>query len=705
MGKIKYRWMCVDIETSGLDWTRDVIHGIGVSYEEGDAEYYLVSELPDNVRADLENPKIAKIGHNFHNFDAKFIKKAGIDIKGEFDDPMILGNLINDGTPLDLKYLAETYLGPESLENKHRLDAYIAKVGAGNIGGLCAQDLANPEHPHKEIIAEYCKEDVINTTKLFFLFVEKLKEMDKILKGPKFDFKKSPLDYYIEEARPLEKVLFDIEYRGVRVNTDYLETIKKHELAAMVTIEGRLNAVMVKRIAKVEDDLYAKAISKEVTLAAKAKVLKGQNTKQAKCKFSWGNNNHIGALLYEHCDLDKKLIKRTAKGKYKTDKTALEMLQIKLPSSSKLQEVLRLIARHKKHQKIASTYTGDAKKGILSKIRYVDGVARIFPNYRQTTGTGRLASSGPNMQNIKRDSEVKKFFIPDNPDEVFDDADYSQIELRTGAHLSQDSGLCGAYRRNEDVHLQTASVLFGKKITKQDDVERQAGKRTNFLTIFDGGPNRLVTCLKEDTGRDFTKKQCKEFIAKWFVAYPDVRGYLDDQLAFFKKYKFCITETGRIRRLPDIIFGEGLSWVPAAAGFGHTPRYHGSQRNRKFLVDKILAKDKKLHRAQVTEEMIGWAAYRRYSHATKAGYNEPIQGLAASMTKRAMIKLHKEGRIIANQVHDNLTVPRKRGDLAAKKHLIDTMESVYPLSIPVVADCKTLESFHPSDKANEQKAA
>lgn len=676
--------MTLDVETSGLDWTTDLLHGIGVGYSEDDSEYYPYWAIPTKVIRDLANPDIAKIGHNLHAFDAKFIRRAGFDIQGQFHDTMVLANLVDDTQSLGLKYLADKYLGRDSLENKRELDRYISKVGAGNIAGLCARDIADTNHPHTSVIAEYCKEDVTNTTRLFWVLIRELTKIDTYIKN--MGFKKSPKDYYLEEAMPLERVLFEMEYRGIRVNLNVMTSIRDAAVADMTRLETLLNTFFVRRIPMVENLLREKEASKVTTPEAKAKRIAGQG----KCKFNWGNNNHFGVLLYKFCDLDAKYVKRTVKGAYQIDKASIDLVSASLPRTSRLIEPLKLYSEYKLHAKIAQTYTGNAKKGIMSCIRYdSSGVPRIYPVYQQTSHTGRLRGSNPNMQNLKRDSEIKKFFIPEQGD-VFDDVDYSQIELRTGAHLSQDPTLIDSYNNDVDVHLITATNLFGRLITKADDLERQAGKRTNFLTIFDGKAFRLAEELKKDTGKDFTIPECKNFIKIWFETYPEVRTYLDSQLEFFRRYRFCITETGRVRLLPDIDFGKWLSWTYSTGK--SIPTFTGPASRRAELVEDIKAKS-----GQITDENIGWAAYARYSHATKAGYNQPIQGLAASMTKRAMIALYNSGILPSNQVHDSLTVSRGIDDIEAKHDIVRIMETTYKLSIPVKVDVKTLKSFHPKD--------
>lgn len=684
-------FMTIDCETSGLDWTTDKLHGIGVGYAEGESQYYPVWNIPNNIRADLENPTIPKVGHNLHAFDAKFIWKFGIRIAGEFNDTMVLGNLIGEEN-LSLKYLADKYLGEDSLESKQELDRYISQNKAGNIAGLCAKDLLDEEHPHTGVIARYCEEDVNNTTSLYLRFLQKLQELDVKLKSSPFFFKKSPFDYYYEEALPLERVLFGMEYRGIRVDLSAVEKVREECLAEVQQLERRLSKVFQNRIPLVEDLLVEKEREKVITEDAKAKRVKGEG----KCQFSWSNNNHFGELLYRFSDLPEGLTQKTKKGKFQTDKTAIEKVLAGLSVDHPLRNALGLFSRYKRETKILNTYTGTNKKGLISRLRTDEkGNPRIHPVYRQTTGTGRLACSNPNMQNLKRNSPVKKFFIPDNDDEVFDDIDYSQIELRTGAHLSGDSGLCDAYRLGHDVHLRTASVLFNREITKADDVERQAGKRTNFLTIFDGGPHRLQTSLKADTGKDFTVEECQEFIRVWFQEYQEVRKYLDSQLEFFHKYRFCISETGRVRWLPDIVCRTWVKKIPRPSG-GFLYRYVGPEDQRSRLEGLVKKKNQ-----EISDRTLCYAAEGLYRHSTKMGYNQPIQGLAASMTKRSMIRLNQQRIKISNQVHDSLVISRKKSDKKTQQAVINTMVSVIELKVPVTVDVKTLSTYHPDTKVSE----
>jgi DNA polymerase I len=699
-----YRYMVVDVETTGLDWTSCKLHGMSVIYPGSDPVYHPSWNIPASVVADLENPDVAKVGHNLHGYDVKVLKKFGIKVDGPLDDTMILWNLYDDRLEsLGLKYLAEKFLGTETLEAKRALDRYVSEHKAGNIAGLCAQDLLDENRPHTEVIGRYSCEDTSNTESLLFMVVDKLRVLDAKLKG-ELKLPKSPIDYYHEEARPLEVVLLAMEYRGVRVDLAAVERVRSAAELEMRRLETAITPVMRKRIALCEELLYIAAVVKSEMRGEKQskrdKLKRGEKT----LKFSWGNNNHVGRLLYECCGLPHDLVAKTERCVYRTDKSTFLALRDKLKnmtagSFGKLVTVLENFAEYKKQQKIASTYTGTAKKGILSKVRYDEsGIPYIYPSYRQTTGTGRLASSGPNMQNLKKDSQVKTFFIPDFPEtECVDDADYSQIELRTAAHNAGDGVLKQAFIAGKDVHLITASVLFGRPITKEDDLERQTGKRTNFLTIFRGKKHRLQQALLAETGREFSLEQCQDFIDQWFELFPEVARYLDLQLEFFLEHRIAWCETGRIRRIPDVVLDADVDWEYSPGGRSY-PRFRGSPGRRAYVVAKVLSKLPDLKQAQVTESMVGREARLLAAHAEKVGYNLPIQGLAASMTKRSMIQLYCEGRRILNQVHDSLCVSRPKDDPSKLAHLVTVMKTAYPLSLPVEVDVKTLRSFHPKDK-------
>lgn len=675
--------MAVDIESTGVDWTSDRIHGISVCYVADQAKYFPFGEIPLQVLNDLADPSIAKRGSNFHGFDAKFLRQNGVRVEGQFDDTMVIFNLLGE-LELDLKTLALKFIGDSALEGKTELDEYCKSVGVRQIAELCMKDLLDPNRPHTPVIGKYGGEDANNSFKLIDIGLEKLKTLDTYLKGK--DFLKSPLDYYYDEARPLERVLFEMEFKGIRVDLDAIDGIRRRCQDEVTALENRLSMLYRTEIEDVEGEIVETARLRVSTEAAKAKRIPGVG----KCKFYWKNGNHFGMFL-RRFELPPELITLNKNGTVKADKIAILRLQSGLSLEHPLSPCLGMYANLKKKLKIIDTYTGTDKKGIISKIRNIHGTPRLYPVYRQTTETGRLACKNPNLQNLPRDSEVKRIVIPDKIGNVFDELDYSQVELRVAAHLSKDPSLLSAYRTGVDVHLQTACTLFGREITKADDKERQAGKHTNFLTIFDGQAYRLQSLLKNAVGVEYSLNECENFLKIWFKRYPDVRKYLDGQKEFFHKFKICISESGRVRRLPDV---ECRKWYKEKTQPDGTTTYRWIGPDDKFEECERLA----IKRWNAGGEFrVCLIAKLRYGHALKAGYNQPIQGLAASLAKRAMIAFHNAGLDIRNQVHDSIVIERGPKDTAKLRKAISLMEQSYPMDVLAAVDVKTLKTFHPKD--------
>jgi len=675
-------YIIVDVESTGLHFMKDRLHGIGFMLEgDTEASYAPSWDIPDRLREALANPRITKVGHNLHAFDAKFIRRAGLQIDGEFDDTMVIWNLVDSDSPLGLKWLTEHALGkPENLDRKRELDRYIAEHGFRDLSALCFSDLTNPTHPHSEIISNYCKEDVENTYELREEGLRRLKEVDGAMKAD--GYAKGVLDYYVEEAKPLERVLFEIEWRGIRVDekaiTNLVEGAKCKRDECIVEME---------RLAKnkkdlVVEEIYQKKLSSLKTERGRSKVVRGEG----KLAFEWNNPNHVASLLYDHCGITEQ---RTIKGQRKFDKVAIDLILSDRELKPAIRKFLEVYLKFRKQLKLLTTYAGDAEKGILSHtIRMPDGSLRIFPRFRQTTGTGRLACADPNLQNLPRDSEVKKFFIPDNPEtEVFDEADYSQIELRVAAHVTGDPLLKKAYCDGIDVHEQTARMIFEKENVSKE--ERQVGKTTNFLTIYRGGAFRLQATLKAAMGKEFSLDECREFIHKWFSSYHIVDSYLRKQTVQFEREQKVVSFFGRLRYLDDVRFLNGIvdyNWDGGPS-----------------LTTELKAKFFKANprRNSITNKEMAQFAKKLYNHALKAGYNMPIQGFAASLAKRSMIAAHNAGLVIANQVHDSIIIARKKNEPEKREKLISIMENVAKLDVPLKTDVKTLSSFHPDDKETD----
>jgi DNA polymerase I-like protein with 3'-5' exonuclease and polymerase domains len=198
----------LDIETTGLDWKSDSIHGVGYAWEEDVTYYEPIAELSEEIIVALADPEVAVIGSNIR-FDLRFLKNLGLTINAQPWDLKLFAQMLDENSSLGLKELTERYLGKEHLSDKAELDRVIGVAGVKHVGDLCRLDLAN-SGTHFDTISRYCQEDVNNSLKLFYVFLEKLKEMDKAWREQR-GATSTPLDYLKEEALPVERVLFEIE--------------------------------------------------------------------------------------------------------------------------------------------------------------------------------------------------------------------------------------------------------------------------------------------------------------------------------------------------------------------------------------------------------------------------------------------------------------------------------------------------------------
>lgn len=382
---------------------------------------------------------------------------------------------------------------------------------------------------------------------------------------------------------PLSQVLTHMEMTGVLVDTEQLE---------------RLGGSMRQRISELE----ALAIE------------------QAGKQFNVHSPRQLETILFDELKLPVK--KRTAKAR-STDASVLEALQDAHPLVATIL-ALRQVA------KLHSTYV-DALPKLVNP-----HTGRIHTRFNQTVAaTGRLSSSDPNLQNIPvrtpEGRDIRKAFIaPEGY--VLISADYSQIELRVLAHLSQDPVLLRAFQTNEDIHTRTAMEVFSVKADEITKEQRRQAKTINFGVIYGIGDVALSKRL------GIERAQARSFIDRYFERYKGVRQFLDNTLQQARAEKSVRTLLGRQRQLPDISSANGML----------------------------------------------------RSQAERIAGNTPIQGTAADLLKLAMIKLHEPvvpGARMILTVHDELVfeVPEKDVE-TAKDKIRDGMETVMALSVPLVVD-------------------
>lgn len=427
-----------------------------------------------------------------------------------------------------------------------------------------------------EEVYRYACEDADVTLKLKKVLEKELKENDA-----------EALFYEIE--MPLVPVLVTIERNGVLLDTKALKASSAHFSAQLENIEK---------------EIYA---------------LAGET-------FNIASPKQVGEVLFDKLKIVEKA-KKTKTGQYVTSEEVLESLRHKHP-------VVEKILEHRGLKKLLGTYI-DALPQLINP-----RTGRVHTSFNQTvTATGRLSSSNPNLQNIpirdENGKEIRKAFIPDEGC-LFFSADYSQIELRIMAHLSEDQNMIDAFRSNHDIHAATAAKIYKKEIEEVDADMRRKAKTANFGIIYGISVFGLAERMNVD------RKEAKELIEGYFETYPEVKAYMDKSVKVAQEKGYVETIFHRKRFLPDI-----------------------NSRN---------------------------AVVRGY--AERNAINAPIQGSAADIIKVAMIRIHqrflKEGiqaKMIL-QVHDelNFSVPLNEKE-KVEKIVIEEMERAYPMQVPLKADC------------------
>lgn len=340
--------------------------------------------------------------------------------------------------------------------------------------------------------------------------------------------------------------------------------------------------------------------------------------------FNINSRNQVAQILYEERGLTPG---RKTRSGYSVDERELERL-------SGQDRLAKLILDYRSFQKLQSTYI-DALPTLV-----VPQTGRIHTSFNQTkAATGRLSSNDPNLQNIPIRTEIgrsiRQAFVADNPDHLLLKADYSQIELRILAHMSQDEALLTAYREDRDIHRQTAAQVFACEPEQVDSEMRAQAKTINFGIIYGMSAHGLAQQLA------IPREGARRFIERYFGTYPGVRRWIESTLEQARERGYVETLMGRRRPVPDL-----------------------TSRNGNLR-----------------------------SAAERIAINSPIQGTSADMIKLAMIRVAQglgavceEARLVC-QVHDELVFSVPRAALEPTGGFIrDAMAGALPLSVPVEVD-------------------
>ena len=425
-------------------------------------------------------------------------------------------------------------------------------------------------------------------------------EIVSILELVKFwssDLDEKELDIVYNIEVPLTFVLADMEYDGVSVDEMYL---------AQLTVSMNLE------LAQIEEKIF----------------------KLAGCNFNINSPRQVGEVLFDKMGLKAK--KKRGKSNYSTNAAVLEEL-------AEEYEIAQLILDYRKYAKLKSTYTEALPVLIDIKDR------RIHTTYNQTvTATGRLSSSNPNLQNIpvrkKKKKKIRKAFVPkDKENALILSADYSQIELRLLAHITQDKHLLEAFNNGIDVHTLTASKVFDVPVEEVTKDMRYKSKAVNFGIIYGQSKYGLANAL------GISNAEAEDFINKYFATYPRVKAYMEGTVKEAEEKGFVQTIFGR----------------------------------KRYLASELSSSNGMIR-----------------EFAKRAAINQPMQGSAADLMKIAMIEFAnklKENNLKSKmiiQVHDELVVEVLKSELEEVKRLVkEAMELNQPLSVPLVIDISAGESW------------
>ena len=385
---------------------------------------------------------------------------------------------------------------------------------------------------------------------------------------------------------PLLRVLASMELEGINLNKSYLK---------------ELSVILDKDIKRLEQDIYETA---------------GET-------FNIASPKQLGEILFDKMKLVDKP-KKTKTGQYSTAEDVLSYL-------AKDHEIIRHILEYRGLAKLKSTYVDALPEQVEPS------TGRVHTDYMQTVAaTGRLSSNNPNLQNIpirtERGREVRKAFIPRDENYILLAADYSQIELRIIAALSQEDNMIKAFQDGEDIHASTAARVFNVPLSEVTREQRSNAKTVNFGIIYG------VSAFGLSNQTDLNRNEAKELIDTYYKTYPKLRQYMSDQVNFARDHGYVQTVLGRRRYLKDI-----------------------NSRNA----------------------VVRGAAERN-------AVNAPIQGSAADIIKIAMIGIYQKFQQeqfkskMLLQVHDELVFDVYKPELEVIQEIIKAeMEDAYKLAVPL----------------------
>jgi len=563
---------CFDTETTGINANEAELIGISFSFKAHVAYYVPIPDLPENYQPILELFKPL--------FENQRILKIGQNIK--YDILMLKWYGIEIRGELFDTMLAHYLLQPDL---KHNMD-FLSQTYL-NYNPVSIETLIGTKGKQQRSMRDVYKEDPI---KVKDYAAEDADITWQLYKELKKELKKYNLENLAQEIEfPLIPVLAEMEKTGVNLNVAALSE-------------------------------FAKELS-ELIISTEKEILD-----MAEIDFNVGSPKQLGEVLFVKMKLDEKA-RKTKSGQYSTNEETLVKLKDKHP-------IIEKILDFRGYKKLLSTYVDALPKLINQK------TGRIHTSYNQAiAATGRLSSVNPNLQNIpireEQGRQIRKAFIPTEDEYIIFSADYSQIELRLMAHLSQDPNLMEAFNNKEDVHAATAAKINKIPLEEVSREMRSQAKTANFGIIYG------ISAFGLSQRLNISRSEGKALIDGYFESYPKVKEYMDYSIRIAREKGFVSTLMGRKRQLNDI-------------------------NSRNAVVRGM---------------------------AERNAINAPIQGSAADIIKIAMIRIHErfeeekfKSRMIL-QVHDELNFNVFKPELdQVKEIVIEEMQNAVRLKVPLIVD-------------------
>lgn len=575
---------------------KEKITGISIFNSSENEAYYIdiknVGKIQE-LKEIFENDKILKIGIDLGRVYI-LLRQEGIDFKGINYDASIAAYILNPtNNKLKLIDLAEQYLeidvneilGDSKSSKVEQINLFDAMQGAGLSG-------SNEEKSEEEKIKEEQEKTQKTEEKKCTLYAYIIYKLQEITMKKLEEI--NAVDLFNNIDMPTVTVLANMQWNGMYADLEELNKFGK-QLKEQLEIKTKM--------------IYEMA---------------GE-------EFNINSTKQLGEILFEKMKLP--VVKKTKSG-YSTDVDVLEKLKSEDPIISEILDYRQLM-------KLNSTYVEGLKPYINPKTK------RIHSFFHQTiTATGRISSTEPNLQNIptrfELGKQVRKIFKPE-PGKVYIDADYSQIELRVLAHMSEDTHMVQAFKDGEDIHRQAASKVFKTPMEEVTKEQRSNAKAVNFGIVYgisDFG-------LGEQLG--ISRKIAKQYIEEYLQEYAGIKNFMDDMKEKAKETGYVETLFNRRRYIPEL-------------------------KSNNYMVRQF---------------------------GERAAMNTPIQGTAADIMKIAMINVYKklieenlEAKIVL-QVHDEMMIEAPLAEAEKVKEIVKTeMESAIKLNVPLIAEVSEAENWY-----------